>query len=107
MVYCFVLTPCLRVLLWTKQISFWGMMPPPGGGARRNNIRGVAKGLPPQAIIVGQLRSPGVQLDLGRVKTSLAETKPTCDVLLVMTRSKAVLLYFQLDQDLRYVAQSI
>lgn len=55
----------------------------------------------PQAIIVGQLGSPGLQLDLGRAKTALPRVKRDCDVLLVMTRRRAVLLYFGVGDDVR------
>lgn len=61
--------------------------------------------LVPQAIIVGQAGSPGVGLDLGRTAAALpGGTRGgyvPCDVLLVMTRRRAVLLYFAVGEDVR------
>lgn len=62
--------------------------------------------LVPQAIIVYQAGSPGVGLDLGRTAAALPgmTTKrgyAQCDVLLVMTRMRAVLLYFAVGEDVR------
>lgn len=74
------------------------MDPPEALSSRGNGRRAPAT---PQAIIVGQLGSPGVQLDLGRVKTSLPGVKRDCDVLLIMTRQRAVLLYFAVGEDVR------
>lgn len=56
----------------------------------------------PKAFLVVNLGSPGVQLDLGRAKTALPDVKLDCDVLLVMTRRRAVLLYFGVGDDIRY-----
>ncbi|CAM9244143.1 unnamed protein product [Ectocarpus fasciculatus] len=58
----------------------------------------------PQAIVVGHTGSPGVSLDLGRTRASLpGATKGfvACDVLLVMTRKRAVLFYFAVGEDVR------
>lgn len=59
----------------------------------------------PQAFIVAQAGSPGISLDLGRTVAVLpASTRGyvQCDVLLVMTRKRAVLLYFAVGEDIRY-----
>eukprot|EP00903_Cladosiphon_okamuranus_P019892 g18284.t1 len=66
----------------------------------------------PQAIIVGQTESPGVSLDLGRTGAALpggatrsrSRGYVQCDVLLVMTRKRAVLLYFVVGEDVSAVA---
>lgn len=55
----------------------------------------------PQAVIVGFTESPGIQLDLGRARTAVSGVKRDCDVLLVMTRTRAVLLYFAVGEDVR------
>lgn len=62
----------------------------------------------PQAIIVAQTGSPGVGLDLGRTAAALPGGMRglglgyvQCDILLVMTRRRAVLLYFAVGEDVR------
>ena len=65
---------------------------------------GRSEGPGPQAIIVGRTGSPGVYLDLGRVRITLPGrtrqfAQRECDVLLVMTRKRAVLLYFVVGED--------
>lgn len=62
--------------------------------------------LGPEAFIVGKTGSPGVQLDLGRTDSILPAVRKghgprSCDVLLVMTRKRAVLLYFAVGEDVR------
>lgn len=68
--------------------------PPKRSNGRRTNPL-------PQAIVVGELGSPGIQLDLGRAKTSLGGRRRECDILLIMTRKQAVLLYFAVGEDVR------
>lgn len=60
----------------------------------------------PQAIVVGNTGSPGVHLDLGRARAFLPDderglVKKDCDVLLVMTRKRAVLFYFAVGEDVK------
>lgn len=81
----------------TGQMPFFGMTKPPAGLLRSGSEPAPA----PQAIIVGMVGSPGVQLDLGRAKTALPGVKRDCDVLLVVTRQRAVLLYFAVGEDVR------
>ncbi|CAN0347021.1 unnamed protein product, partial [Laminaria digitata] len=68
--------------------------------------KGRSEAAGPQALIVGRAGSPGVHLDLGRVITALPGARAArqsgqgeCDVLLVMTRKRAVLLYFVVGAD--------
>lgn len=80
-------------------MAFLGVHQPADTRAgRRSDVAG------PQAIIVGSVGSPGVHLDLGRVGTALPGAtrqfaQRECDVLLVMTRKRAVLLYFVVGAD--------
>lgn len=80
-------------------MAFLGVHQPADTRAgRRSEVIG------PKAIIVGSAGSPGVHLDLGRVTSALPGTsrqgaQRECDVLLVMTRKRAVLLYFVVGED--------
>lgn len=83
-------------------MAFLGVHQPADTRAgRRNEVLG------PKAIIVGSVGSPGVHLDLGRVRSAVPGTttrqgaQRECDVLLVMTRKRAVLLYFVVGADVR------
>lgn len=67
----------------------------------RGKLQGRESPAAPQAVIVGHAGSPGIQLDLGRARTAVSGVKRDCDVLLVMTRERAVLLYFAVGEDVR------
>lgn len=79
------------------QMQFLGVHQPVQAASRSEPVL-------PQAIIVGQAGSPGVGLDLGRTGAALPGVMRgfvECDVLLVMTRKRAVLLYFAVREDVR------
>lgn len=81
----------------TSQMQFLGVHQPTQAAARSEPVL-------PQAIIVGQVGSPGLSLDLGRTGAALPGAMRgyvECDVLLVMTRKRAVLLYFAVGEDVR------
>lgn len=87
-----------HVIMLIIQMQFLGVHQP--NDASRSEAVG------PQAIIVGQAGSPGVGLDLGRAAVALPGATrgyTQCDVLLVMTRKRAVLLYFAVGEDVRWV----
>lgn len=74
-------------------------------GVHQPDNAGRSEPVGPQAIIVGQAESPGVSLDLGRTAAALPGATRgcvQCDVLLIMTRKQAVLLYFAVGEDIRY-----
>lgn len=85
--------------MW-HQMQFLGVHQPDEASKRRSSEPVV-----PQAIIVGQTESAGVSLDLGRTSATLLPGATRgfvqCDVLLVMTRKRAVLLYFAVGEDVR------
>lgn len=84
-----------------RQMQFLGVHQPDEASRRRSSEPVV-----PQAIIVGQTESAGVSLDLGRTNAALPGAARglgfvQCDVLLVMTRKRAVLMYFAVGEDVR------
>ena len=91
----------MHTLYTALQMSFLGIQQPTEAKVAVN----VALG--PEAFIVGKTGSPGVKLDLGRTESILPAVRKghgprSCDVLLVMTRKRAVLLYFAVGEDVRY-----
>lgn len=103
--------PIVLCRVVSRQMQFLGVhQPDEARKSRSRSRRSSFEPAPvvPQAIIVAQTGSPGVGLDLGRTKTALPLPGATkgyvqcdCDVLLVMTRRRAVLLYFAVGEDVR------
>lgn len=84
-------------------MQFLGVHQPDEPGKSGSRI---SETLVPQALIVAQTGAAGVGLDLGRTGAALpGGTRGygyvQCDVLLVMTRKRAVLLYFAVGEDVR------
>ncbi|CAM9740648.1 unnamed protein product, partial [Hapterophycus canaliculatus] len=92
--------PAVGVAGITGVMHFLGVHQPVQAASRREPVL-------PQAIIVGQAGSAGVSMDLGRTGAALPGAMRDyveCDVLLVMTRKRAVLLYFAVGEDVSAVA---
>lgn len=91
-----------RTQFGVRQMQFLGVHQP--DQTSKSTVR--REPVVPQAIIVGQTGSPGVSLDLGRTGAALPGVTRSrgyvqCDVLLVMTRNRAALLYFAVGEDVR------
>ncbi|CAM9352115.1 unnamed protein product [Scytosiphon promiscuus] len=92
--------PAVGVAGITGVMQFLGVHHPVQAASRSEPVL-------PQAIIVGQVGSSGVSLDLGRTDAALPGSTRRyveCDILLVMTRKRAVLLYFAVGEDVSAIA---